>query len=136
MLAVSVAETLLGGREMLADVAQRGRTEDRVGDGVEQDIGVGMPVQPPIVRDLDPAEDQTPSRREAMSVVADAGPHWSRGRLRTMTSLEQGVGHGNVLCTGHFEIRRGRGDHRHWHASSLAKPCLICDDLPRIGSYR
>jgi hypothetical protein len=41
-----------------------------------------MPFQPPIVRDLDAAEDQAASRREAMSVVADADPRWDRRALR------------------------------------------------------
>ena len=82
MLAVGVSEALVGGREVLADVAERRRAEDRVGDGVQQHIGVGMPFQPPIVRDLDAAEDQAASRREAMSVVADADPRRDRRALR------------------------------------------------------
>jgi hypothetical protein len=40
MLAIGVAEALVGGWEMLTDVAQRGRAEDRVGDGVEEDVSV------------------------------------------------------------------------------------------------
>ena len=84
-LTVSVSEALVGGGEMLADVTQRGRAEECVGDGVEQDVGVRMPVQPPIVRDLDAAEDQATSRRKAVSVVADADPKGgscARGALR------------------------------------------------------
>ena len=53
-LAIGVTEALVGGRKMLADVPQRGRAEHRVGDGVEEDIGVGMSDQPAIVRESRP----------------------------------------------------------------------------------
>src|SRR5215207_8069585 len=86
MLAVSVSEALIGGREVLADVTERRRAEDGVGDGVEQHIGVRMPFQPPIVRDLDAAEDQAAPGRKAMSVVADSRPHWPHTRWRPVTS--------------------------------------------------
>ena len=52
-----------------------------IGREVPEFIGVGMPVQPPIVRDLDPAEDEAASRRKVMSVVADADPREDRGAL-------------------------------------------------------
>ena len=84
-LTVGVAEALVGGGEMLTDVTQGGRAEECVDDGMEQDIGVGMPVQPPVVRDLDAAENQAPSRSKAMSVVADTDPKGgscARGALR------------------------------------------------------
>ena len=82
MLAVSVSEALVAGREVLADITERGRAEDRVGDGVEQHIGDRMPRQPPIVRNLDATEDQAASGRKAMRVVADADPRGERGTLR------------------------------------------------------
>src|SRR5215211_97157 len=69
MLAVGIPEALVAGREVLADIAERRRAENRVGDGVEQHIGVRMPLQSPVVRDLDAAEDQAAPRRKAMSVV-------------------------------------------------------------------
>src|SRR5215207_9466584 len=133
MLAVSVSEALVGGWEVLADVTERRRAEDRVGDGVEQHIGVRMPCQPPIVRDLDAAEDQAPSRCKAMGVVADSDPRGEgkmTGRLLVLLSplfppsppslAEEGGGHGNILCMSHFDIRRGGGDHRHWQTGDLA----------------
>ena len=43
-LAVGVTEALIGRREVLADVTQRGRTEDGVGDGVEQHVGIRMSI--------------------------------------------------------------------------------------------
>src|SRR5215208_3441919 len=80
-LTISVSEALVGGREVLPDVAQCGRAEDRVSDRMEQNVGVGMPFQTLIVRDLDATEEQAASRCKSMSVVADPTPHWLHSRL-------------------------------------------------------
>ena len=46
----------IGGREMLADVAGADRTQYRVGQRVQADIGVGMPDEALAVRNFDPAD--------------------------------------------------------------------------------
>ena len=66
---------------MLANVAQGGRTEDRIGDSVEQDISVGMSFQPAIVGDLDSAEDEATSRRITMSIVTDSRSRRPHSRM-------------------------------------------------------
>jgi hypothetical protein len=43
---------------MAADIAQRRRTEQRIGDRMEQRVGVGMAEQPRLMGNLDAAEDQ------------------------------------------------------------------------------
>jgi hypothetical protein len=55
---------------MAADVAQRGRAEERVGDGVQQRIGVGMAQQALLVRDGDAAQDQRAAFDQGVAVIA------------------------------------------------------------------
>src|SRR5215213_3935692 len=112
-------EALVRRGKMLADVAQRGRSQHRVGDGVKEDVGVGMTIQPSIMRDFHTAEDEATSSRKAMDVVADAGPHGPHSRLRTVTSPQQGVSYSNVLRTGHFQIRQRGGNNRRWQTGDL-----------------
>jgi hypothetical protein len=57
VLTIRVTESLVTRWKVPTDVTERRRAEHGVGDGVEQDVGVGVPVQPLIVRDLDAAED-------------------------------------------------------------------------------
>ncbi len=44
-----------------AEIAQRGRSEQRVGDRMRQDVGVGVSERTAFERNLDAAENQTPS---------------------------------------------------------------------------
>ena len=60
---------------MRADVAQRRRAQKRIDDGVEQDVGVGMPPQPHLARYLHPAQDEPPPRLEAVRVVPETYAH-------------------------------------------------------------
>ena len=71
---VGVAPPLVGVGEVLADVAEAGRAEQRVDDRVGQDVGVGVALEAELARDLDAAEDQRPPGGEAVGVDADAGP--------------------------------------------------------------
>ena len=50
-------------REMVADVAGAERAEDRVGQRVEDDVGVAMAREAPVVRDTDAAEPELVGRR-------------------------------------------------------------------------
>ena len=61
--------------EVLADVAQPGGAEQRVGDRVGEHVGVGVAGQAALVRDLDAAEHERPALLEAVRVDPDAGPH-------------------------------------------------------------
>ena len=79
---VGVAPQLVGVGEVLADVAQPGRAEQRVDDRVGEHVGVRVPGEAALARDLDPAEDQRAAVREAMGVDADAGAHQPIGSSR------------------------------------------------------
>ena len=63
---------LVGVREGAADVAQRQRAERRVDQGVADDVGVGVAVQPARVRDLDAAQHQRAPGHQAVGVEGDA----------------------------------------------------------------
>ena len=63
----------VAGREVVADVGQAEGTEDGIGDGVAEHVGIGVAVEAVGVRDFDAAEDQRAVFRELVDVVADAG---------------------------------------------------------------
>ena len=53
-----------------ADIAQRGRPQQRIGDGVGKHIGVGMALQSEFGGNDDAAQNQRPAARDAMNVPA------------------------------------------------------------------
>ena len=57
---------------MLADIAGADRAQQCIGDGVRQDVCVGMSFQSARVRNLDAAKDQFPSFSKAMYVVTNS----------------------------------------------------------------
>ena len=63
----------VGRREMLADVAEAGRAEQRVGDGMEDDVGIAVAGEAAAVRDCDAAEHDRPFAGEGVNVEAHAG---------------------------------------------------------------
>lgn len=62
----------VGVREHLADVAQRGRTQQGVGHGVEQGVGIAVSDRSHIVRDSYPTQSKRSARREPMGVMANS----------------------------------------------------------------
>ena len=56
--AVGVLVARVAVREMLADVAERGRAEQRVADRVDQNVCIRMALEPLLVRDLHAANDE------------------------------------------------------------------------------
>ena len=63
---------------MHADIAGAERAQDRIGQGVEPDIGIGMALEPLIMGTGDAAHQHLIPRSEAMDVetvaAADIGP--------------------------------------------------------------
>ena len=70
--AVDAANRFVRVWEMLADIAGADRAQQCIGDGVRQDVRVGMSFQSARVRNLDAAQDQLPSFSKAMYVVANS----------------------------------------------------------------
>ena len=72
---VGAAPALVGVGEVLADVAQPGRPQQRVHDRVREDVGVGVAGQAQLVLDAHAAEDQRAALDQAVGVVAQADHH-------------------------------------------------------------
>lgn len=62
----------IGIREVFPDVSEPGCAEERIHDGVEQDVGVGVSVEPFPVRDLHSAKDQLAPFGKAVDVVSES----------------------------------------------------------------
>src|SRR4051812_40325218 len=73
---------------MMADVAFADRAEDRVGDGVRENVGVRVAVKAVRMRNLHAAENERAAFRETMDVVADAG----EGHAGEEEERESGMG--------------------------------------------
>ena len=58
---------------MVADIALADRSEQRVGDCVEGDVGVAVAAESALVRDSDAAQPQAVARSEGVDVEAQAG---------------------------------------------------------------
>src|SRR5947209_3098481 len=65
----------IGVREMLADVTERGRTEQGVDDRVREYVRIGMSFEAERMLDVDAAKNQVAAGREPVDVVAGADPH-------------------------------------------------------------
>ena len=79
---VGVLEARVGVGEVLADVAERGRAEQRVDHRVGEHVGVGVAGEPLLVRDVDAAEDQRAAGRERVRVDPQAGADHPIGSIR------------------------------------------------------
>src|SRR3954469_21956057 len=66
----STFPAVVGGREMLADIAFADAAEQRVGDGVQADIGVGMAFQGVGVRHFEATEPDVIAIGEFVYVIA------------------------------------------------------------------
>ena len=66
--AVSAVKARIGVGKMRADVAKPRGPEYRVGNGMQQHIGIRMPEQSALVRDGDAADDQRPALHQGMYV--------------------------------------------------------------------
>ena len=79
---------LLGSGKMRPKIAESQRSQDRIADRVQQNIGVGMTRETAIVRNRDAADDEraTFDQRVRIKTVADADVH-SSARNKTGASL-------------------------------------------------
>ncbi len=61
-------------RKQLADVAHRSRTQDRVCDGMQQNIRVAVTNGVSIVSDVDATKTKRPAACQPMGIVANSNP--------------------------------------------------------------
>ncbi len=66
--------------EVAADVSGGDRTQERIGDRMEDRIRIGMPQKTPIVRYLHPSQDQASAIHQRVNVVPLADPKSRHGR--------------------------------------------------------
>ncbi len=60
----------IGIREMHPDIACRDRAQNRIGDGMRENIGIGMALKPELGWNRDAAQNQRPPRGNAVNVPA------------------------------------------------------------------
>src|SRR3546814_15616311 len=77
------------GWEMLADIACAQRSQNRIGQGVQPDIRVGMAEQALVMRYHDAAQGHMVAGTEAMHVEAGADPQFALGRCSSTRSEER-----------------------------------------------
>jgi hypothetical protein len=75
---IATAVRGVGVGEQAANIGQGGRPEKRIGHRVQQHIGVAVPDKLSVVRHVDAADPQRPTRRRAMRVLANTDPQVAR----------------------------------------------------------
>jgi hypothetical protein len=71
----------------LSDIAQCGRAQQRVGNGVQEHVSVAEPDQFPVVGNIYPAQAERSARPQAMRIVSDSNSHSSRGKSSCKSKL-------------------------------------------------
>jgi hypothetical protein len=66
---------------MQADISEGRRAEQRIADGVQQDVGVAMAVEAERGRDFDPADNQFSTFGEGMDVYTYTYAHAAVGLM-------------------------------------------------------
>jgi len=61
-----------------ADIAERGGAQQRIADGVNQGVAVGVAQGAPVKRNLHAAQNELAARHQAVEIVANA----DAGRIR------------------------------------------------------
>src|SRR5512142_1472630 len=92
--------------KVLADIAEGAGPQQRIGQRMREDVGVGMTHEPLEKGDLHPAEDQLPVDDKAVHVVADAeARHLTPGGSTNLKAVEAASlaapGDLNLSDTGH-----------------------------------
>ena len=90
--AVGAFVTRVGIGKMAADIAERHRTEQRIGNRMQQRIGVGMTEQAGGVGNLDPAENQLAAFDQFMHVVTLPDPKIHLRPLRIIAAKARSAG--------------------------------------------
>jgi hypothetical protein len=77
------------GRVILPDVAERRRSQQRIGNGMGQHVGIAVAFQANIVRDFDPPDDALAARGETMHVDSDSNAVHKISELTLPSNLKQ-----------------------------------------------
>src|SRR5438128_603587 len=99
---------------MPADIAEAGRTEDRIGRGMTHDVGVRMAKRAAIGSDRDAADYQRAAVDQAVQIVPDA---CASGADRAGTEPRSR----QILFRGDFHVSRISIDHMNLVSSALSQ---------------
>ena len=75
-------------RKMMPDIAFADRAEQRIGNGMAEDVGIGMSLQSAVVRNLDAAENQFAALRQPMRVVTNAAANHAHHNFKSITPFD------------------------------------------------
>ena len=120
----------LARRKVHPDIAGADRSEQRISQRVQADIGVGMADEPGIMRDRDAADHDVIAGAERMHVETLADPDISGSRR------EQPLGRGEVLCGSHLQIVLASWDHDGRHPGRLGDCGIVGQHLPGSSMMR
>src|SRR5690242_3766008 len=98
---------------MLADIAGAERAQDRIGERVKADIGIGMADEAALMREPDAAEPEMIAGAESVDVEALAGADIALARQQQTFRLRQ------ILRRRHLEIGLAAFDQAHGEAGAL-----------------
>ncbi len=118
----------VGVREVLADIAQRSGTEQRVTQGMQQHVTVGMSQQPKPVWNPHAAKRDVIALAEAVHVVTVADTH----RCKTLKISRRRFYRSRVLleCPRHLPIIDTANNHHQSNRSHIGKQRYIVRLIP------
>ena len=115
--------------EMLADVAEAGCTQQSVGDGVEDDVGIAVTGEAALMCDLHSAEHDRSRASEGVDVEAHARSGRQPAGEPLLGAIEVGLD-GELLqrriAVDGGDFHPGRAKHRSFVGWRLARPLIVC----------
>ena len=115
---------------MHADIARADRSKQRVGQGVETDIGVGVAGEGMVMWDFDAAKANMVAGGKRVHVEALPDAHIAAPRR------DQPLGGSEILCRRYFEIVFTAGDEQRRHSRRLRHRGVVGQVSPRRGAMR
>lgn len=115
---------------MRADIAIGQRAEDGVGDGVHQNVGVGMALELAVVRDGDAPEPDRVARFEGVDVVSLTRPDVRQ------VAHQAGFGAGQIVGRRDLHVGRVPLEHMHGMACGLGHSRVVGQCLTFRGPMR
>ncbi len=87
--AVTVAVVRIIVREQSPDVGFGDRSQQRIGDGVQQDIGIAVADRVDLARDIDAADSQRPTISQSVRVIAESNAYAGEGLVHVISPFAQ-----------------------------------------------
>src|SRR6185437_16205320 len=106
-------------RKMHADITRAECTEDRISQGMQPDISIGMADETVLIRNFETAEPDMIAGPKSMHVEALAATVISAAAARQL------LGPREILCRRHFEIAFRAFDQAHGKAGALSDGGII-----------